>query len=387
MSKVKEMALEEVVQLDLDANRITDARDLPLLPKELVEALKTSLDQIMKQDLQESSLLRSLRASFLQFHVRIFQDYRDYFIRPQDKEEVCFDVESFLKSHSRPYRKYLEAFTKSQMFEQWVRVREEWAMNGDDIPLDRFESMITKNKKLEEDRRLERAKAKSKSKGGVKKRQSKKVSGKRYDTGQQRNTWMGEIEREMDSMRISTSKPSVKQRRMRYHHDIELTPHLHFQTLHQLFDPAVKQESKAVTKPLPKPCDYPPNEDPLLSVQHPPQFDIDKEDDEDENDISKDLMREVVVKKEEEESFGTSVVEYVSSDTDSDDLDPLPSAQNHLLDLDLGESIPTLHEALIPMSYVFSPDTVLSTPSIQSLFDDIVPPGTHSDIFGQLGKG
>jgi len=121
--------LEECLMLDVDTGKIL--RELPItcdsaqvLPPALAYVLSSSLQKLKKSKQSTTAFDLSVSSAFLQFLYNIFNDYQNYF------EKSKFNKERFKSDKPEDIQKFLSYFGETQIYESFVREREEMANNG-----------------------------------------------------------------------------------------------------------------------------------------------------------------------------------------------------------------------------------------------------------------
>jgi hypothetical protein len=116
---VQSMPMEEVVFIDLDADKIVGGDDSKMLPSNTIVKKLDSIKKASKGKIDN----REIANTFLEFFLMNFGDYRKYIVSGTDG--YTFSFEKFLKSKGRKEKKFFDAFSQSQMFERWS-----WALEG-----------------------------------------------------------------------------------------------------------------------------------------------------------------------------------------------------------------------------------------------------------------
>lgn len=106
---VDTMPMEEVIYVDLDADKISGEDDRKIFPESERKVMEKSLKQIIQKDKGRKSFKldnQEVAEVFLQFFLRGFGDYRRYMTdsKSGDKAKI-FDLELFIKSRPKAIKK------------------------------------------------------------------------------------------------------------------------------------------------------------------------------------------------------------------------------------------------------------------------------------------
>lgn len=129
---VETLPMEEVVIIDLDADKVIDGDNTKIIPSKSLTALTKKLQSIASNQVV---INEDVADAFLGFFSEHFGDYRS-FMTPKD-DSFTFDETKFLKSKSKKDKPFFETFRQSQMFERWYSelelVERRFKTNGESI--------------------------------------------------------------------------------------------------------------------------------------------------------------------------------------------------------------------------------------------------------------
>ncbi|KAJ3439503.1 denn domain-containing [Anaeramoeba flamelloides] len=151
LSKAEDVIEEECVYADLDTREVEmDPVDLVLLPSRLATKLMDSIKKHRKKlkasgEFDQGLILRE----FLNFFVSIFYDYESHFQMNETNNEFEFDFESFKKKKNKSIKRFLLAFSQTQMFESFFRNKEMQMKNQKDDTNSFFVDMVNQYKQTE----------------------------------------------------------------------------------------------------------------------------------------------------------------------------------------------------------------------------------------------
>eukprot|EP01121_Diplochlamys_sp_Union-15-3_P000379 TRINITY_DN1034_c0_g1_i5.p1 TRINITY_DN1034_c0_g1~~TRINITY_DN1034_c0_g1_i5.p1 ORF type:complete len:244 (-),score=33.94 TRINITY_DN1034_c0_g1_i5:160-891(-) len=129
LSDLLKLPLEEVLIVDLDNGKFIRE------PDEMNEVLPPSLKSRLLKNFTKfknlkdrSEFDKQVATQFLQFFAEVFYEYQK-FINPED-HKFSFDKHVAAPELSADYKKFLNAFSASQMFSVWKRSREQLSRDG-----------------------------------------------------------------------------------------------------------------------------------------------------------------------------------------------------------------------------------------------------------------
>ncbi|XP_039618640.1 DENN domain-containing protein 1A isoform X2 [Polypterus senegalus] len=114
MEKVKSMALEDVVILNVDTNTLeTPFDDLQSLPNDVVSSLKNRLKKV------STSTGDGVAHAFLKAQASLFGSYRNA-LKIEPEEPITFNEEAFVSHRSSAMRQFLQNAIQLQLFKQFI---------------------------------------------------------------------------------------------------------------------------------------------------------------------------------------------------------------------------------------------------------------------------
>ncbi|NWI09557.1 DEN1A protein, partial [Crypturellus soui] len=135
MEKVRNMALEDVVILNVDTNTLeTPFDDLQSLPNDVVSALKNRLKKV------STTTGDGVARAFLKAQASFFGSYRNA-LKIEPGEPITFCEESFVAHRSAGTRQFLQNATQLQLFKQFIDGRLDLLNSGEGFS-DVFEEEI-----------------------------------------------------------------------------------------------------------------------------------------------------------------------------------------------------------------------------------------------------
>ncbi|KAI1900652.1 hypothetical protein AGOR_G00052120 [Albula goreensis] len=135
MEKVKGMALEDVVMLNVDTNTLeTPFDDLQSLPNDVVCALKSRLKKV------STTTGDGVARAFLKAQAALFGSYRNA-LKIEPEEPITFSEEAFVSHRSSAMRQFLQNAIQLQLFKQFIDGRLELLNSGEGFS-DVFEEEI-----------------------------------------------------------------------------------------------------------------------------------------------------------------------------------------------------------------------------------------------------
>ncbi|XP_036382504.1 DENN domain-containing protein 1A isoform X1 [Megalops cyprinoides] len=135
MEKVKGMALEDVVMLNVDTNTLeTPFDDLQSLPNDVVSSLKNRLKKV------STTTGDGVARAFLKAQAALFGSYRNA-LKIEPEEPITFSEEAFVAHRSSAMRQFLQSAIQLQLFKQFIDGRLELLNSGEGFS-DVFEEEI-----------------------------------------------------------------------------------------------------------------------------------------------------------------------------------------------------------------------------------------------------
>uniref|UniRef100_A0A8C0GAK3 DENN domain containing 1A n=1 Tax=Chelonoidis abingdonii TaxID=106734 RepID=A0A8C0GAK3_CHEAB len=135
MEKVRNMALEDVVILNVDTNTLeTPFDDLQSLPSDVVSALKNRLKKV------STTTGDGVARAFLKAQASFFGSYRNA-LKIEPEEPITFCEETFVSHRSTAMRQFLQNAIQLQLFKQFIDGRLDRLNSGDGFS-DVFEEEI-----------------------------------------------------------------------------------------------------------------------------------------------------------------------------------------------------------------------------------------------------
>uniref|UniRef100_A0A8C8RP10 DENN domain containing 1A n=1 Tax=Pelusios castaneus TaxID=367368 RepID=A0A8C8RP10_9SAUR len=135
MDKVRNMALEDVVILNVDTNTLeTPFDDLQSLPNDVVSALKNRLKKV------STTTGDGVARAFLKAQASFFGSYRNA-LKIEPEEPITFCEETFVCHRSNAMRQFLQNATQLQLFKQFIDGRLDLLNSGEGFS-DVFEEEI-----------------------------------------------------------------------------------------------------------------------------------------------------------------------------------------------------------------------------------------------------
>ncbi|XP_058861279.1 DENN domain-containing protein 1A-like isoform X2 [Acipenser ruthenus] len=124
MEKVKSMALEDVVILNVDTNTLeTPFDDLQSLPNDVVSSLKNRLKKV------STTTGDGVAHAFLRAQAALFGSYRNA-LKIEPEEPITFSEEAFVSHRSSAMRQFLQNAIQLQLFKQFIDGRLELLNSG-----------------------------------------------------------------------------------------------------------------------------------------------------------------------------------------------------------------------------------------------------------------
>uniref|UniRef100_A0A8C9SWZ3 DENN domain containing 1A n=1 Tax=Scleropages formosus TaxID=113540 RepID=A0A8C9SWZ3_SCLFO len=125
MEKVKSMALEDVVLLNVDTNTLeTPFDDLQSLPNDVVSSLKSRLKKV------STTTGDGVARAFLKAQAALFGSYRSA-LHIESEEPITFNEEAFVTHRSSTMRQFLQNAIQLQLFKQFIDGRLELLNSGE----------------------------------------------------------------------------------------------------------------------------------------------------------------------------------------------------------------------------------------------------------------
>ncbi|XP_059398576.1 DENN domain-containing protein 1A-like isoform X3 [Carassius carassius] len=135
MEKVRGMALDDVVLLNVDTNTLeTPFDDLQSLPNDVVSSLKNRLRKV------SSTTGDGVARAFLKAQAALFGSYRNA-LQIEPEELITFSEETFITHRSSTMRQFLQNAIQLQFFKQFIDGRLELLNSGEGFS-DQFEEEI-----------------------------------------------------------------------------------------------------------------------------------------------------------------------------------------------------------------------------------------------------
>uniref|UniRef100_A0A671RE54 DENN domain-containing protein 1A-like n=1 Tax=Sinocyclocheilus anshuiensis TaxID=1608454 RepID=A0A671RE54_9TELE len=135
MEKVRGMALDDVVLLNVDTNTLeTPFDDLQSLPNDVVSSLKNRLRKV------SSTTGDGVARAFLKAQAALFGSYRNA-LHIEPEEPITFSEETFMTHRSSTMRQFLQNAIQLQFFKQFIDGRLELLNSGEGFS-DQFEEEI-----------------------------------------------------------------------------------------------------------------------------------------------------------------------------------------------------------------------------------------------------
>ncbi|XP_051732938.1 DENN domain-containing protein 1A isoform X3 [Ctenopharyngodon idella] len=135
MEKVRGMALDDVVLLNVDTNTLeTPFDDLQSLPNDVVSSLKNRLRKV------SSTTGDGVARAFLKAQAALFGSYRNA-LHIEPEEPITFSEETFITHRSSTMRQFLQNAIQLQFFKQFIDGRLELLNTGEGFS-DQFEEEI-----------------------------------------------------------------------------------------------------------------------------------------------------------------------------------------------------------------------------------------------------
>ncbi|XP_041090339.1 DENN domain-containing protein 1A-like isoform X5 [Polyodon spathula] len=124
MERVKSMALEDVVILNVDTNTLeTPFDDLQSLPNDVVSSLKNRLKKV------STTTGDGVARAFLKAQAALFGSYRNA-LKIEPEEPITFSEEAFVSHRSSAMRQFLQNAIQLQLFKQFIDGRLELLNSG-----------------------------------------------------------------------------------------------------------------------------------------------------------------------------------------------------------------------------------------------------------------
>ncbi|MFT7817546.1 DENN domain-containing protein 1A [Arapaima gigas] len=125
MEKVRSMALEDVVLLNVDTNTLeTPFDDLQSLPNDVVSSLKSRLKKV------STTTGDGVARAFLKAQAALFGSYRSA-LHIESEEPITFNEEAFVTHRSSTMRQFLQNAIQLQLFKQFIDGRLELLNSGE----------------------------------------------------------------------------------------------------------------------------------------------------------------------------------------------------------------------------------------------------------------
>ncbi|XP_058271910.1 DENN domain-containing protein 1A isoform X2 [Hemibagrus wyckioides] len=125
MERVRVMALDDVVILNVDSNTLeTPFDDLQNLPNDVVSALKNRLKKV------STTMGDGAARAFLKSQAALFGSYRSA-LRIEPDEPITFNEDAFITHRSNTMRQFLQNATQLQLFKQFIDGRLELLNSGE----------------------------------------------------------------------------------------------------------------------------------------------------------------------------------------------------------------------------------------------------------------
>uniref|UniRef100_A0A3B4FCK1 DENN/MADD domain containing 1A n=1 Tax=Pundamilia nyererei TaxID=303518 RepID=A0A3B4FCK1_9CICH len=135
MEKVRGMALDDVVVLNVDTNMLESPYDdLQSLPNDVVSALKSRLKKV------SATTGDCVAQAFLKSQAALFGSYRSA-LQIESEERITFNEETFLNHRSSAMRQFLQNAIQLQFFKQFIDGRLDLLNSGEGFS-DIFEEEI-----------------------------------------------------------------------------------------------------------------------------------------------------------------------------------------------------------------------------------------------------
>ncbi|XP_026028669.1 DENN domain-containing protein 1A isoform X1 [Astatotilapia calliptera] len=135
MEKVRGMALDDVVVLNVDTNMLESPYDdLQSLPNDVVSALKSRLKKV------SATTGDCVARAFLKSQAALFSSYRSA-LQIESEERITFNEETFLNHRSSAMRQFLQNAIQLQLFKQFIDGRLDLLNSGEGFS-DIFEEEI-----------------------------------------------------------------------------------------------------------------------------------------------------------------------------------------------------------------------------------------------------
>ncbi|KAK5851611.1 hypothetical protein PBY51_023151 [Eleginops maclovinus] len=136
MEKVRGLALDDVVVLNVDTNTLeTPYDDLQSLPNDVVSSLKSRLRKV------STTTGDGVARAFLRSQAALFGSYRDA-LHIQPEELITFNEETFVSHRSSAMRQFLQNAIQLQLFKQFIDGRLDLLNSGEGFS-DIFEEEIS----------------------------------------------------------------------------------------------------------------------------------------------------------------------------------------------------------------------------------------------------
>ncbi|KAL3041254.1 hypothetical protein OYC64_019453 [Pagothenia borchgrevinki] len=136
MEKVRGLALDDVVILNVDTNTLeTPYDDLQSLPNDVVSSLKSRLRKV------STTTGDGVARAFLRSQAALFGSYRDA-LHIQPEEQITFNEETFVSHRSSAMRQFLQNAIQLQLFKQFIDGRLDLLNSGEGFS-DIFEEEIS----------------------------------------------------------------------------------------------------------------------------------------------------------------------------------------------------------------------------------------------------
>ncbi|XP_033951489.1 DENN domain-containing protein 1A isoform X3 [Pseudochaenichthys georgianus] len=136
MEKVRGLALDDVVVLNVDTNTLeTPYDDLQSLPNDVVSSLKSRLRKV------STTTGDGVARAFLRSQAALFGSYRDA-LHIQPEEHITFNEETFVSHRSSAMRQFLQNAIQLQLFKQFIDGRLDLLNSGEGFS-DIFEEEIS----------------------------------------------------------------------------------------------------------------------------------------------------------------------------------------------------------------------------------------------------
>ncbi|XP_067339693.1 DENN domain-containing protein 1A isoform X2 [Channa argus] len=125
MEKVRGMALDDVVLLNVDTNTLeTPYDDLQSLPNDVVSSLKNRLKKV------STTTGDGVARAFLKSQVALFGSYRNA-LKIESEEPITFNEETFMNHRSSAMRQFLQNAIQLQLFKQFIDGRLDLLNSGE----------------------------------------------------------------------------------------------------------------------------------------------------------------------------------------------------------------------------------------------------------------